>query len=128
MPPLARYPSRRTPAPGWFRAAVLLAMLAGSGCPARAGGPIFMTAGGQPYRWPAGQPMRYVVSPGPFGSRTHAWAVTMVGKAYGLWQSVPGAQLQITAAGELPRAITGSGLMPFLNGLQPGDPTSILFD
>jgi hypothetical protein len=107
---------------------VLLTAFAGSVSPARAGGPGFVTAAGQPYRWPMTQPLRYVVAPGPFGSRTHAWAVDLVSRAYAVWQAVPTARLQVTAAGELPRSITGSSLMPFLNGLQPGDPTAVLFD
>ena len=73
LPAHAVASTRRAP---WKWVAALLGLLAAGHSPVQAGGPIFLTAAGQPYRWDfASQPMRYVVNPGPFGSRTHAWAV-----------------------------------------------------
>ncbi|HLB75640.1 MAG TPA: hypothetical protein VJO72_01255, partial [Candidatus Dormibacteraeota bacterium] len=117
---------RRAP---WKWAAALLGLLAAGPNPAQAGGPILLTAAGQPYRWDfAAQPMRYVVNPGPFGSRSHAWAVAAADRAYRIWQAVPTARLQIVAAGELTQDVTGDNFVPFLDGLKATDPSPILFD
>src|SRR5437899_1251484 len=111
----------------WWPVAALI-LIAGGAAPARAGGPLFVTAAGQPYRWDLSQPMRYVVNPGPFGSRSHAWAVAAADQAYRTWQAVPTARLQIVAAGELTQDVTGDNFVPFLDGLKATDPSPILFD
>lgn len=96
--------------------------------PARAGGPLAVTAGGQPFRWDASKPVRYVVDAGPLGSRTHEQAVATVVQAVRAWESVPTARIQFAAAGVLAQDITGQSVVKFLNGLRGTDPSPILFD
>lgn len=96
--------------------------------PAWAGGPLFVSPEGLPYRWDAAQPVRYRVDPGPLGARSHAAAVALLERAVATWQAVPTARLRFEAAGELPEHVTGATLMPFLNRLRAGEPCPILFD
>lgn len=114
------------PCVGW--PAVLLALLAGASPPARAGGPLQVDANGQPYRWDTSQPIRYSVSPGPLGSRSHDWAVAAVDQAVRTWEGVPSAVIGFEAAGELSRPVTGSSVMSFLQRLGGDSPCPILFD
>src|SRR5436309_836907 len=96
----------------------ILGLLVAALSPARAGGPVFVTTKGQPFRWGASRPFRYAVDLGPFGSRTHAAAVALVTRAFQVWQQVSTARFQVQPAGELPRDITAKNVMAFLDGLQ----------
>jgi hypothetical protein len=96
--------------------------------PAQAGGPFNVTGEGGPYRFDASKPVRYVVDSGALGSRSHDQAVAMVEQAFSAWEGVPTARLRVEAAGELPRDIDDRNVLAFINGLKPGDPSSILFD
>jgi hypothetical protein len=116
------------PRASWKCVAAVLVFLAAGRSPVQAGGPIYLTAAGQPYRWDMSQPVRYTVNPGSFGSRSHAWAVAAIDRAYRTWQAVPTARMQILAASELTQTVTGTRFLPFLNGLKAGDPSPILLD
>src|SRR5689334_16212692 len=96
--------------------------------PAQAGGPLFVTAAGQPYRWDTARPIVYTVDQGSLGSRSHDTAVSMLQQAVQTWQAAPGSALRFEAAPELGNQITGDTVGAFLNGVQPGDPSPILLD
>lgn len=110
----------------WWLAALLPVLLAASG-PARAGGPLFVRADGQPYRWNLSQPIRYQVDPGSLGRRSHAAAVALVERAVQSWEQLPAAP-RFRPAGELARHITGANILGFLQGFSRGDPSAFLFD
>jgi hypothetical protein len=112
----------------WPRTGAALALLVGALGLAWAGGPLFVTDGGQPFRWDMSSPVRYVVDAGPLGTRSHDQMAAVVAQAVRVWESVPTARLQFAAAGELPSDITGGNVMGFLSGLKEGDPCPILFD
>jgi hypothetical protein len=83
---------------------------------------------GEPFRWDVTHPIRYAVNAGPFGARSHAWAVSAVQRAFQTWQAVPTARLQFQAASDLRQQINGDSVADFLNALQPADASPILLD
>jgi hypothetical protein len=112
----------------WRRGAAALALVAGTLSPVHAGGPFAVSSSGEPFRWDASKPVQYEVDRGPLGSRSHDTAVQFVNAAIDAWQKLPTARLEIQAAGELPRDITGRNVVEFLNGLRADSPSPVLFD
>src|SRR2546423_12029429 len=113
---------------GRFCAVGLILLLGSRTFPVSAGGPLFVTAQGQPYRWDAAQPVPYTVDRGGLGSRSHATAVAMIQTALQAWQAIPTAGLRFASAEELTSDIAGQNVIAFLNGLEAGDPSPILLD
>jgi hypothetical protein len=105
-----------------------LALLVAALAPAWAGGPLGISAEGEPLRWDASRPVRYVLDRGALGARSHEAAAAMVARAVRAWQDVPTARLRFEAAGELTLDVNGKNVMAFLNGLKAGSACPILFD
>jgi hypothetical protein len=123
--------SYRSPGTGrvvWRRLAAITGLLIGALGTAIAGEPLLYTPSGKPAGWSSARPPRYAVDPSTLGNRTHAAAVAMANKAFGVWTAVSTAQVPVQSAGELSQHFKGSTVVSFLNGLRTTDPCPIFFD
>jgi hypothetical protein len=110
----------------WAAAAV--ALLVGALGPVHAGGPEMVSTSGAMFHFDPSKPVRYVVSRGGLGSRTHSQALATVQKAFKTWQDVPLSHVSLEAAGELTRTIDGDNALDFLDALKTSDPSPVLLD
>src|SRR5262245_13000004 len=88
--------------------------------PASAGGPLALTAKGQPFRWSTTRPLRYWVDAGPLGSRDHAQAIALIEAGFRTWQAASSAAPAVERPSEATRDLTGKNVLSYLNGLGAG--------
>src|SRR3989442_1684216 len=110
----------------WWSAAAV-ALLVGALGPVHAGGPEKVSTSGAMFHFDPSK-VRYVISRGGLGSRTHNQAVAMVQKALKTWQDVPLSHVSLEAAGGLTRTIDGDNALDFLDALKASDPRPPLLD
>src|SRR5438067_1086930 len=121
-------PSPRAGRIVWRRVAAIAGLLTSTLGTALAGEPIYYLSNGKPATWGTARPPQYALDPSTLGTRSHATAVGMANKAFGVWTAVPTAQVQVQSAGELSQHLKGSTVLNFLNRLRTTDASPVLFD
>ncbi|HEX4946205.1 MAG TPA: hypothetical protein VFZ34_06065 [Blastocatellia bacterium] len=81
----------------------------------QAGTSLAVTPSGKEVAWRAGTTITYHVDQGPLGTLSNAEAVAMVDQLFGLWQSVPTANLSIQNGGSLPVDVTSANYLSYRN-------------